>query len=76
MLEKHPDGTMPTPEVLLAEKETDETCFDIVIFERITGESIKQAAMRTHGAAGRLMLMDGVAFVPLLKLHLSIYPMH
>ena len=43
---------MPVPESLPCEQQADETCFDPIIFERITGESIKQAAMRTNGAAG------------------------
>ncbi len=52
LLEKHPEGKVPVPESLLCEQQADETCFDPIIFERITGESIKQAAMRTNGAAG------------------------
>ncbi|CAB4045801.1 Hypothetical predicted protein, partial [Paramuricea clavata] len=52
LLEKHPEGKTPIPETLLSDTEFDQTCFDPIIFERLTGESIKQAAMRTNGAAG------------------------
>jgi hypothetical protein len=50
--EKHPEGKTPIPETLLSDTELDQTCFDPIIFERLTGESIKQVAMRTNGAAG------------------------
>ena len=50
LLEKHPEGKTPAPETLLSENEFDQTHFDPIIFERLTGESIKQAAMRTNGA--------------------------
>lgn len=52
LLEKHPEANIPSPEVLLPNTEADEICFDPVVFERITGETIKQAAMRTNGSAG------------------------
>ena len=52
LLEKHPAGKIPPPEVLLPDTDVDPTCFDPIIFERITGESIKEAAMKTNGAAG------------------------
>ena len=51
LLEKHPEGKTSTPETLLSENEFDQTHFDPIIFERLTGESIKQAAMRTNGTA-------------------------
>jgi hypothetical protein len=52
LLEKHHEGKTPLPETLLSDTEFEQTCFDPIIFERLTGESIKQAAMRTNGAAG------------------------
>ena len=50
--EKHPDGKTPDPEILLAESDTDEFHHDPIVFERITGELIQQAAIKTQGAAG------------------------
>jgi hypothetical protein len=41
LLEKHPEGKTPIPETLLSDTEFDKTCFDPIIFERLTGESIK-----------------------------------
>ena len=52
LIQKHPEGKLPPPETLLTELEGDETCHDPIVFERITGDSIRQAANRTHGTAG------------------------
>ena len=49
---KHPQGRAVAPETLLTEPEVDEIYHDPIIFERITGESIKIAANKTQGAAG------------------------
>ena len=52
LIQKHPEGKLPPPETLLTELEGDETCHDPIVFERITGDSIREAANRTHGTAG------------------------
>ena len=50
LMEKHLVGRSVHPDILLP-PESDST-HDSVLFEQITGEAIKQAAFRTHGAAG------------------------
>ena len=52
--EKHPKGKVAPAETLLSESEshTAEFYHDPIVFEQITGEAIRQAALHTHGAAG------------------------
>ena len=50
LMEKHPVGRSARPDILLS-PESDST-HDLVLFEQITGEAIKQAVFRTRGAAG------------------------
>ena len=52
LIEKHPEGKTPSPETLLSELDAEEPCHDPIIYEQITGESIRQAAIHTQGAAG------------------------
>ena len=49
--EKHPYGRDPPPHVLL-DCTTKKPCHDPVIFQCLTSEVIKRAAIKTHGAAG------------------------
>lgn len=51
LLEKHPKGK-PAPDDALLDTQSINQCHDPIIFEQITGEAIRQAAMHTHGAAG------------------------
>jgi len=51
LLEKHPSGLPPKPSVLL-NPPMQAPCYDPVLFECLTGEVIKRAALHTHGAAG------------------------
>ena len=48
----HPEAKIPPPKTLLPEPESDETYHDPIVFERITGDNIKQAANRRQGTAG------------------------
>ena len=51
LMEKHPEGK-PVPDDSLLDTNSTNHCHDPIIFEQITGEAIKQAALHTHGAAG------------------------
>ena len=51
LMEKHPEGKPASDDVLLDTSSTNH-CHDQIIFEQITGEVIRQAALHTHGAAG------------------------
>ena len=51
LMEKHPEGKLAPDDVLLDTSSTNH-CHDQIIFEQITGEAIRQAALHTHGAAG------------------------
>ena len=51
LLEKHPKGK-PAPDGALVDTSSTNHCHDSIIFEQITGEAIRQAALHTHGAAG------------------------
>ena len=51
LLEKHPHGRGAAPHVLL-DCTTEKPCYDPVIFQCLTGDVIKWAAIHTHGAAG------------------------
>ena len=52
--EKHPKGKVAPAETLLPESKSHDAEFyhDPIVFEQITGEAIRQAALHTHGAAG------------------------
>ena len=50
--EKHPKGRVASAEILLPESDIDDPCHNPIVFEHITGVAIRQAANRTHGAAG------------------------
>ena len=52
LIEKHPQEKATAAETILTEPEADEIHHDPIVFERITGESIKIAANKTQGAAG------------------------
>ncbi len=49
--EKHPKGQEPQPQTLIPEPPESEHHYDAIIFEMITGESIRHAALHTQGAA-------------------------
>lgn len=51
-MQKHPEGKVPPAELLLEETQNEDSYYDPIIFERITGDTITQAANRTQGAAG------------------------
>ena len=51
LLDKHPDGR-PAPDEALLDTSLTNQCHDPIVYEQITGEAIRQAAMHTHGAAG------------------------
>ena len=51
LLEKHPKGKPATDDTLLDVSSINH-CHNPIIYEQITGEAIRQAALRTHGAAG------------------------
>lgn len=50
LLEKHPYGRYAAPHVLL-DCTTEKPCYDLVIFQFLTGDVIKLATIHTHGAA-------------------------
>ena len=52
LIQKHPEAKIPPPETLVPEPESDETYHDLIVFEKITGDNIKQAANRRQGTAG------------------------
>ena len=71
--EKHPKGKVAPAETLVPESESHvaECYHDLIVFEQITGEAIKQAALHTHGAAGPCGVdpyMPGVSSVHLSSL--------
>ena len=51
LFEKHPCGRDPPHHVLL-DCTTEKPCYDPVIFQCLTGNVIRRAAIQTHGAAG------------------------
>ena len=51
LVDKHPQGRPAAPDVLL-DSNTERPCYDPVIFECLTSDVIKWAALHTHGAAG------------------------
>ena len=52
LVEKHPPGQVAVTESLLESGCVDALCYDPILFEQLTGDLIKWAALRTHGAAG------------------------
>ena len=52
--EKHPKGWLAVTETLLPESRSHpvEQYHNSIVFEQITGEAIRKAALHTHGAAG------------------------
>ena len=51
-MEKHLERKTLPSDVLLQETEDDKTYYDAIIFQRITGETIKEIENRTQGATG------------------------
>ena len=51
LFDKHPHGRAAAPHVLL-DCTTEKPCYDPVIYQCLTGDVIKRAAIHTHGAAG------------------------
>ena len=49
---KHPTGKTPQPDTLLTNDNSVHTSVHPVLFERIDGDLIRTAALRTHGGAG------------------------
>ena len=52
MAEKHPPGRVAAADTLVESGCADPPCYDPILFEQLTGDLIKGAALRTHGAAG------------------------
>ena len=52
LLEKHPQQRMPSTEILLHDTDFNQSQYDPVMFYRITGDLIKQAATKIQGSAG------------------------
>ena len=51
LAEKHPKGKPGPGDALLDNSSTNHS-HDPIIFEQITGDAIRHAALHTHGAAG------------------------
>lgn len=52
LLEKHPQQRMPSTEILLHDIDSNQSQHDPVMFDRITGDLIKEAATKIQGSAG------------------------
>ena len=52
LVEKHPPGRAAVSDTLLESDGADAPCYDPVLFEQLTGDLIRWAALHTHGAAG------------------------
>ena len=52
LAEKHPSGRAAVSDSLLESDCIDAPCYDPVLFEQLTGDLIRWAALHTHGAAG------------------------
>lgn len=52
LIEKHPQGKTPSPDALLSPDTVENLSYDPVLFDQITGDAIRLAALHTHGAAG------------------------
>ena len=77
LFEKCPRGRDPPHHVLL-DCTTEKPCHDPVIFQCLTGDVIRRAAIQTHGAAGPsgLMLMCGAECVLFLVMLLLVCVTH
>ena len=62
LMEKHPLGKPALPETLLPVPTADDQRHNPIIFQQITGEAIRQAALHTHGAAGPSGVEDAFAW--------------
>ena len=51
-MEKHPAGHIPSDDILLQDTNSQESYYDPIIFERITGDLIREAATEIQGSAG------------------------
>ena len=71
LFEKHPHGRDPPHHVLL-DCTTEKPCHDPVIFQCLTGDVIKRAAIWTHGPTG----VDGAECVLLLVMLLLVCVTH
>ena len=49
---KHPQGGEVSPDVLLQEEEVDAPIYHPVVFDSITGESVRAAVLKCGGGAG------------------------
>ena len=66
LLEKHPQQQTPTTEIPLHDTDSNQSQYDPIMFYRITGDLIKEAATKIQGSA-----TNGVAFAcPIRLLHL------
>ena len=52
LAEKHPPGHTANAECLLESDDVNAPCYDPVLFDQLTGDVIKWAALRTKGTAG------------------------
>ena len=52
LMEKHPKGKPAPDDALLDTSQSTNPCHNPIIFEQITGEATRRAALNTHGAAG------------------------
>ena len=52
LVEKHPPGKEPNPDILLTNSDSDCPAIHPVYFERLTSDLVHRAALQTEGAAG------------------------
>ena len=52
MAEKHPPGWAAVSDSLLESDSINAPCYDPVLFEQLTGDLIRWAALHTYGVAG------------------------
>jgi hypothetical protein len=53
LMEKHAPLRIPSDGILLQDKNSDESYYDPIIFERITGDLIREAFTKIQGSAGQ-----------------------
>ena len=71
LAEKHPPGQAAVSDTLLESDSIDAPCYDPVLFEELTGDLIRWAALHTHGAAvpsGRMLTHGDNCVPPLVRL--------
>jgi hypothetical protein len=51
-MEKHAPWRIPSDGILLQDTNSDESYYNPIIFERITGDLIREAATKIQGSAG------------------------